>query len=55
MFFSKKKKIKELTDTGKTLAITAGVIFGISVGTSASMAAYEIADKICGNTKENNK
>ena len=54
MFFNKKKKIKELTDAGKTIAITAGVIFGVGVGCSASMTAYEIADKICGNTKEKN-
>ena len=53
MFF-KKKKIKELTDAGKTLAITAGVIFGVGVGCSASVTAYEIADKICGKNNKNN-
>ena len=54
MFFGKKKKIRELTDAGKAIAITAGVIFGVGVGCSATVTTYEIADKICGNTKEKN-
>ena len=52
MFFSKKKKIKELTDAGKTIAITAGVIFGVGVGCSATVTTYEIADKICGKKEQ---
>lgn len=44
MFSFKKKEIKELTETGRVVAITLGTIFGIGVGTASMMSAYELAD-----------
>lgn len=40
----KKKEIKELTDTGRVLAITLGTIFGVGVGTASMYTAYNLAD-----------
>ena len=44
MFSFKKKEIKELTETGRVLAITLGTIFGVGVGTASMYSAYKLAD-----------
>lgn len=44
MFGFKKKEIKELTETGRVVAITLGTIFGVGVGTASMYTAYNLAD-----------
>lgn len=47
----RKKKVKELTETGQVLAITLGTIFGVGVGTASMLSTYELAEKLVGNKK----
>lgn len=44
MFGFKKKEIKELTETGRVVAITLGTIFGVGVGTASMYTTYNLAD-----------
>ena len=55
MFGFKKKEIKELTETGRTLAITLGTIFGVGVGTASMMTAYELVDATTPSKKKAGK
>ena len=45
MFF-KKKEIKDLTETGRMVAITLGTIFGVGVGMATAATTYNVVDGI---------
>lgn len=55
MFFGKKKKIKELTETGKVVAITLGTIFGVGVGMATGVTTYNVVDGITPKKKVRNE
>lgn len=51
MCIFKKKEIKELTETGKTVAITLGTIFGVGVGMAAGTTVYNITNSVTSKKK----
>lgn len=51
----KKKEIKELTETGRMVAITLGTIFGVGVGMAGGVTAYNVVNGITPPKKVSNE